>query len=70
MKKKKQDTLAALDRFISQDCQFLDAVNLAETIQTLVKEKTDLDIVLDFLVTKELLSLKNPSCHAKRSSLC
>ncbi len=49
----------ALEKFFSQEYQFIDAVNLADNIQFLIKETGELEVLLDFFVTKELLGRKS-----------
>ncbi len=48
-----------LEKFASLNSTLLDAIALGEAIQLLLKEGVDLELTLDYLVTKELLSINN-----------
>jgi hypothetical protein len=54
-----QNVLNSLERFTKESCQFVDAINLADNVQALIKENGNLEAVLDFLMLRELLVLKN-----------
>ena len=66
-KEQKERTFEVIEKFTNVDCQFVDAINLADNIQLLIKEKEDLESVLDFFVTKELLGLQNFSTLEKEA---
>ncbi len=48
-----------LEKFKNRNSQLADALKLVEIIQSLIKQDNDLEVVLDFLIANELLSLKN-----------
>jgi len=54
-----KNVLNSLEKFSRKNCQFVDAINLADNIQALVKDNGNLEAVLDFLMLRELLRIKN-----------
>ena len=54
-----ENVLISLEKFSNVSSQLVDAVKLAEVMQSLIKQDDDLDSLLDFFVINELLSLKN-----------
>ncbi len=58
---------ASLEKFTSQGSKLTDAIDLTECIQSSIKEGFELDEILDFLITKDLLCLDN-ICASEREA--
>jgi DNA polymerase III subunit delta' len=54
-----QNIVSSFDKFNSENSKLADAINLVETIQSLLKDGIDLQITLDYYITMGLSNLNN-----------
>ncbi len=54
-----QNSASSFDKFTSENSNLGDAISLVETIQSLLKDDMDLESILDYFTTKDLLSIND-----------
>lgn len=54
-----ENSRSSFDRFVQENSSFADAISLVEAIQSLLKDGADLDMALDYFVTKDLHQVEN-----------